>query len=131
MSGGDLHFRTRDNGAIVFRVETENRQRRLDLRQLAMVNIRSGEIKPHGQQVPTEEETRRIEAWIEERRAAIAARERDDIERLIDQINAAAQWVQSRAERDDVEPVAERLLLAMHDLRSTLVKKQVDPGDRG
>jgi len=126
MSGTDLHFRTRDNGAAVFRVETENRQRRLDLRQLAVINIRSGEIKPHGQQVPTETETAQMQAWIEARRATVLARERDDVERLIDQINFAAQWAQSRAEPADIDAVANRLLLAMHDLRSTLVKKQVD-----
>ena len=126
MSDTDLHFRTRDNGAAVFRVETENRQRRLDLRQLAVINIRSGEIKPHGQQVLTEAETAQIQAWIEARRATVLARERDDVERLIDQINFAAQWAQSRAEPADIDAVANRLLLAMHDLRSTLVKKQVD-----
>ena len=41
-------------------------------------------------------------------------------------MNFAAQWFQSRAEPADVEAVANRLLLAMHDLRSTLVKKQMD-----
>lgn len=126
MSDTDLHFRTRDNGAAVFRVETENRQRRLDLRQLAVINIRSGEIKPHGQQVLTEAETAQMQAWIEARRATVLSRERDDVERLIDQINFAAQWVQSRAEPADIDAVANRLLLAMHDLRSNLVKKQVD-----
>lgn len=126
MSASDLHFRTRDNGAAVFRVETENRQRRLDLRQLAVINIRSGEIKPHGQQIPSDAETEQMNAWIEARRADLLSRERDDIERLIDQMNFAAQWFQSRAEPADVEAVANRLLLAMHDLRSTLVKKQMD-----
>ena len=125
MSDPQLHFRTRENGAIVFRVETENRQRRLDLRQLAIINIRSGEIKPHGQQVPTDAETAQMQAWIEARRALLATREREEIERLVDQINAAAQWVQSRAEPGDIADVSERLLLAMHDLRATLVRKQV------
>lgn len=130
MSGPELHFRTRDNGAAVFRVETENRQRRLDLRQLAVINIRSGEIKPHGQQVPTDQEIAAMQDWIAARRTALSAREHDDIERLIDHINAAAQWVQSRAEPQDLEDVSSRLLLAMHDLRSTLVKKQVDGLDK-
>ncbi|SOH93647.1 hypothetical protein SAMN06273572_102325 [Monaibacterium marinum] len=130
MSGTDLHFRTRDNGAVVFRIETENRQRRLDLRQLAVINIRSGEIKPHGQQTLTADEIAQMQSWVEARRTELQTRERDDIERLIDQINSAAQWFQSRAEPSDIEAVSNRLLLSMHDLRSTLVKKQVDEADK-
>lgn len=42
------YFRVRDNGAFVFRVDTENRQRRIEMDQIAVVNIRNGEIKPHG-----------------------------------------------------------------------------------
>lgn len=130
MSGMDLHYRTRENGAAVFRVETENRQRRLDLRQLAVINIRSGEIKPNGQQVPTDAEMVQMTEWVQARRAVLLAREREDMERLIDQINSAAQWVQSRADSADIEPISSRLLLAMHDLRSTLVKKQVDDPEK-
>ena len=44
----DYYFRVRDNGATVFRVDIENRQRRIDLDQIAVVNIRNGEIKPQG-----------------------------------------------------------------------------------
>ena len=43
----DYYFRVRENGAFVFRVDTENRQRRIDMDQIATVNIRKGEIKPH------------------------------------------------------------------------------------
>ena len=42
------YFRVRDNGAFVFRVDTENRQRRIEMDQIAVVNIHNGEIKPHG-----------------------------------------------------------------------------------
>jgi len=42
------YFRVRENGAVVFRVDTENRQRRIDMDQIAVVNIRKGEGKPHG-----------------------------------------------------------------------------------
>ena len=50
MSGDlpDHYFRIRDNGAVVFRVETENRQRRIEMVELATVNVRNGNIKPHG-----------------------------------------------------------------------------------
>jgi len=42
---GDLpeyYFRTRENGAAVFRVDTENRQRRIEMDQIAIVNVRNG-----------------------------------------------------------------------------------------
>ena len=48
---GDLpeyYFRIRDNGAAVFRVDSENRQRRIEMEQIASVNVRNGDMKPHG-----------------------------------------------------------------------------------
>jgi hypothetical protein len=50
MSGDlpDYYFRVRENGAVVFRVDTENRQRRIDMEEIATVNINNGKIKPHG-----------------------------------------------------------------------------------
>ena len=44
----DYYFRIRDNGATVFRVDTENRQRRIDMDEIATVNVKHGNIKPHG-----------------------------------------------------------------------------------
>ena len=35
----DYYFRIRDNGATVFRVDTENRQRRMELEEIAVVNL--------------------------------------------------------------------------------------------
>ena len=50
----DYYFRVRENGALVFRVDTENRQRRIEMDQIAVVNIRNGEIKPQGDRVLNE-----------------------------------------------------------------------------
>ena len=44
----DYYFRVRDNGAAVFRLDSENRQRRIEMDQIAILNVRNGEIKPHG-----------------------------------------------------------------------------------
>ena len=33
----DYYFRIRENGAAVFRVDTENRQRRIEMDQIALV----------------------------------------------------------------------------------------------
>ncbi len=44
----DHYFRVRENGASVFRIDTGNRQRRIDMDPIATVNIRNGEVKPQG-----------------------------------------------------------------------------------
>ncbi|VAV88512.1 FIG00992248: hypothetical protein, partial [hydrothermal vent metagenome] len=49
-------------------------------------------------------------------------------------LNTTAQWVQSRATDAELEDVTDALLLAMHDLRSVLVRKKADrvlKGDGG
>jgi hypothetical protein len=121
----DLYFRTRENGAMVFRIDTENRQRRLEMIQIAVVNIRSGEVKPHNDAIITAHERTEIEKWLIARRKQLNAREVEDVERLIDQMNWATQWAQARATADQIETYGNPLLMAMHDLRSTIVRKKV------
>ena len=123
-SNSNLFFRVRDNGAAVFRVDTENRQRRLDLQQIAVVNIRNGQVKPQGEQVPTAAERNEIDAWAVERRKTLAIRKIDDIKRATDHLNDTAQWVQSDATDEQIDEFADDLLMAMHDLRSVLVRKK-------
>ena len=119
-----LFFRTRESGAMVFRVDTENRQRRLELQQIAIVNIRNGNVKPQGDQIPTAAERNEIDAWIVERRKMLAVRKVDDIKRATDHLNETAQWVQSDATDEQIEQFSNDLLMAMHDLRSVLVRKK-------
>ena len=122
----DYFFRVRENGAAVFRVDTENRQRRIEMDQIAIVNIRNGEIKPQGDRVLTDADLAQIRVWMEERAQVLARRDIDDIHRAIDYLNLTTQWVQSRATDEQLDDVTDALLLAMHDLRSTLVRKKAD-----
>lgn len=122
----DYYFRIRENGAVVFRVDTENRQRRIDLEEIATVNVNNGKIKPHGERVLTPEEVALIDDWIAHRQTVLAARDVDDILRAVDHLNLTTQWVQSRATDEQLEEVTDVLLLAMHDLRSVLVRKKAD-----
>jgi hypothetical protein len=122
----ELFFRIRDNGAAVFRIEGENRQRRFEMTQIASVNIRTGEIRPQGDEQPNAAEKNRIDDWVIERRKILVLRDNDDLLRLIDQINLAAHWAQSRGTDAQIDDIADRLLLAMHDLRSVLVRKQAE-----
>ncbi|MBA98192.1 MAG: hypothetical protein V7763_13415 [Sulfitobacter sp.] len=122
----DYYFRVRENGAAVFRVDTENRQRRIEMDQIAVVNIRNGEIKPQGERVLSDDDLARIQAWMEERKQILARREMDDIHRALDHLNLTTQWVQSKATEDQLDVVTDRLLMAMHDLRNALVRKKAD-----
>ncbi|MFN3292766.1 MAG: hypothetical protein ACK4S2_01930 [Gemmobacter sp.] len=127
--GGDLpdyYFRIRENGAAVFRVDTENRQRRIEMEEIAFVNARNGNIKPHGDAVLTEADRAAIADWLAARQAQLAAREVDDILRAIDHLNLTAHWAQTRATDEALEAVTDRLLLAMHDLRSVLVRRKAE-----
>ena len=122
----EYYFRIRERGAVVFRIDTENRQRRIDMDQIAIVNIVNGQIKPHGQRVLSEEDLRAIKDWMAERQDMLKARTIDDIHRAVDHMNHTAQWVQTTAEDDELEEITDVLLLAMHDLRSVLVRKKAD-----
>jgi len=127
----DYYFRVRDNGAFVFRVDTQNRQRRIEMDQIAVVNIRNGEIKPHGERSLSEQDLTEIKSWMTERMALLARRDMDDIHRAVDYLNTTTHWVQSRATDAQLEDVTDKLLLAMHDLRSVLVRKKADRLSKG
>lgn len=122
----EYYFRVRENGAAVFRVDTENRQRRIDMDQIAVVNIRNGEIKPHGDRTLSDADMAEIRSWLEARQALLAGRALDDIHRTIDHLNLTTQWAQSKATNAELEDVTDALLLAMHDLRTVLVRKKAD-----
>ena len=122
----EYYFRVRDNGAFVFRVDTENRQRRIEMDQIAVVNIRNGQIKPHGERDLTERDLCVIEEWMAERLEILAHRDIDDIHRAVDYLNTTTHWAQSKATDDQLELVSDALLLAMHDLRSVLVRKKAE-----
>lgn len=122
----NLFFRVRENGAAVYKVDAENRQRRLDLKQIAVVNIRNGDIKPHGSHELTASETNEIEGWIVARRKLLEERRIDDLLRTVDHLNMTAQWVQTKATDAQLDAFAEDLLMAMHDLRTVIVRRKAD-----
>ena len=120
------YFRIRDNGAVVFRVDTENRQRRIDMEEIATVNVKNGNIKPHGERALTAEEEAHIAEWLAARMLVLAGRDVDDIHRAVDHLNLTTQWAQTRASDAQLEDVTDILLLAMHDLRTVLVRKKAE-----
>ncbi|HLQ18631.1 MAG TPA: hypothetical protein VK146_06585 [Tabrizicola sp.] len=127
----DYYFRVRENGAVVFRIGTENRQRRIEMDEIATVNVKNGNIKPHGEVELTPQDRAAIEEWLAARQAQLQVREVDDILRTVDHLNLTTQWAQSRATDAQLEAVTDALLLAMHDLRSMLVKRKAERLGKG
>lgn len=127
----EYYFRVRENGAAVFKIDTENRQRRIEMDQIAVVNIRNGEVKPQGQRNLSDADKAEITRWMEERKALLSRRDLDDIHRAVDHLNLTTQWAQSKATDEQLEDVTDRLLMAMHDLRSVLVRKKSDRISKG
>jgi len=122
----EYYFRVRENGAFAYRVDTNNRHRRIEMDQIATINIKNGEVKPHGGRDLSAEDQAAIDGWIAERKAVLAARDIDDILRSVDHLNLTAHWAQNRASDADLEAVTDSLLLAMHDLRTVLVRKKAE-----
>jgi len=121
-----LYFRVKDNGATVFRVGTDARAARIEMDPIASVNLRNGEVKAQGDRKLDRADLEAIRDWMAERSRLLAARDLDDILRAIDHLNQTAHWAQSRASDDELDEVTDRLLLAMHDLRSVLVRRKAD-----
>jgi hypothetical protein len=122
----DYFFRIRENGAAVYRLGTGPRDRRIEMDQIAVVNTRNGEVKPHGTRALTAADEAAIADWLAARRETLARRETDEIARTIETLNLAAHWAQTRATEEELEALTGPLLLAMHDLRTVLVRKKAD-----
>ncbi|MBF9036899.1 hypothetical protein HKCCE2091_21925 [Rhodobacterales bacterium HKCCE2091] len=126
----EIYFRIRDNGAAVFRVEAETRHKRLEMTEIAAVNVKNGSVKPHGGAEIAPVEAAAIDRWLDARRAELQARDDDQPNRCIETLNLTAQWAQARAEPEALEAATDALLLAMHDLRSLLVRKRANRAGR-
>lgn len=94
------------------------------MQQIAVVNTKNGEIKPHGDRTLSDSDREAIENWLAARRAQLAERNLDDILRTVDTLNLTATWAQQSASAEELDAVSDALLLAMHDLRSVLVRKK-------
>ncbi len=120
----EYYFRVRENGAFVFRIDTENRQRRIEMDQIASVNVKNGEVKPNGERVLSDTDMAAISDWMAARKTVLTERDMDNIRRTVEQLNLTTHWANSRASAAQLEEISDDLLLAMHDLRSVLVRKK-------
>ncbi len=74
-----------------FKVKTENRQGRLDSEQIAVINIRNGDVKPHGTYSRTQGEEQLIQDWLAQRKDLLAQHEIYDMLRTVGHLNLTAQ----------------------------------------
>lgn len=123
MAGGmKLYYRHRDKGVTVFRMEVANRQRRIELNQIASI-MRDGEIIPHKRRHPTEVELAEISVWWNNWLNRSEAGEITEIESFISQLNIFTDWLARRADHDDVDVQSDALLTALLDLRQVVVRR--------
>ena len=122
----ELYFRLRDGGASVFRMVDDARNGRLDMEQVATINLRSGEVRLGKDKTLSESEQTTVDAWIADRRESQPWRRLDRAMQVIEDINQTAHWAQTEASDKDLEGVSDALFLAMHDLRQVLVRRAAD-----
>ena len=118
----DLYFRIKDNGATVFRINDETRQRRLDLQPVAEANVRNGDIKLRKDVTLSDAELSEIKAWLDARSTVLQGREIEQARLTIEQLNTTANWISSKPDEAVADAISEDLLMAMHDLRTAIVR---------
>lgn len=120
------YFRIRDTGAVVFRISTDNPHNRIDMDQIAVVNTRRGDYKPHGDRTLTSDDEQAITEWLTARMASAPARALIQVDQLREAMNRTAQWAQADAGDDELDDLTDDLLMAIHDLRQVLVRKRAE-----
>ena len=118
----DLYFRIKDNGATVFRINDETRRRRLDLQPVAKANVRNGDIKLRKDVTLSDAELSEIKAWLDARSTELQGREIEQARLTIEQLNTTANWISSKPDEALADAISEDLLMAMHDLRTAIVR---------
>ncbi|MDX8348578.1 hypothetical protein SLH49_11330 [Cognatiyoonia sp. IB215446] len=125
------HFRIRENGALVFRINPANRQRRIEMQQIAVANTKRGDFKAVQDHALTDDDRTAIQNWLTDRQEHLQERKYRDAEDLIDRLSMTAQWVQSEAVATQLDALSDRLIFAMHDLRTVLVRKMGQRNSQG
>ena len=117
-----LYYRHRQNGVVVFRMEVANRQRRIELNQIASISKR-GEITPHKRHQPTEAELAEIEAWLADWQTRADSDDLNTTEKFLVELNQFTDWLQRRADHSEVDALSDPLLMAILDLRQVVVRR--------
>lgn len=117
-----LHYRHRDNGVTVFRMEVANRNRRIELNQIASI-LKDGTVKPHKRHVPTDAELAEIATWWADWQARSAAGDLGETEEFAETLGRFTDWIARKAPGQQVDDKSDMLLTALLDLRQTVVRR--------
>lgn len=118
-----LFYRVSKSGADVYRIDLQNRLRRLDLEKIAEIDVANNCIIPIDTIGLSDEETQDMENWQAKRQVQLELRSQNDINRLVESMNHAANWIENSASDEQVSDTSDAILMAMHDLRATIVRK--------
>ena len=103
-------------------MEVANRQRRIELNQIASI-LRDGKIVPHKRREPTEAELGEIETWWADWQKKSGEDALDETEQFIAELNLFTDWVARKAPADQVDQRSDALLTALLDLRQVVVRR--------
>ena len=117
-----LYYRHRKNGVAVFRMEVSNRQRRIELNQIATISG-AGEIKPHKRRPATEDEQAEIAEWWAAWKARSDAGELSETEAFLVELNRFTDWIQRHAPDAEINLHSDPLLMALLDMRQVVVRR--------
>ena len=124
----NLYYRHRENGVTVFRMEIANRQRRIELNQIASI-LKDGEISPHKRRQPTEAEMAQISDWWTNWQQRKSEGGLSETEQFIAELNLFTDWVARKAPAEQIDQKSDDLLTALLDLRQVVVRKLSQTGD--
>ncbi|MEM7060067.1 MAG: hypothetical protein AAF557_20995 [Pseudomonadota bacterium] len=117
-----LYYRHRENGVTVFRMEVANRQRRIELNQIATI-MEDGEVVPHKRRAPSEAELAEIGTWRQNWTEKQEADAFDETEKFIEQLNLFTDWAARKAPAKQIDVQSDALLTALLDLRQVVVRR--------
>ena len=121
-----LFYRVSKSGADVYRIDLQNRLRRLDLEKIAEIDVTSFVITPLPDKRLSTEEENDMRFWCDKRRGQLDLRSQNDINRLVESMNHAANWIENDASDSQLDDIKDQVLMAMHDLRSTMVRRMAN-----
>ena len=117
-----LYYRLRRQGALVFRMEVANRQRRIELNQIASITG-AGEVVPHKRRPASEAELAEAAAWWRDWCARRDADRLPETERFVAELNRFTDWMAREAPDGEVAEMSDPLLMALLDLRQVVVRR--------
>ena len=123
MYNSTFYFRAREQNASIYRISADNRKSRDIYDHVGTVVYQSGKIKPQDGASFTSEEENEIAEWVSRHKTRLNKIAKTKAEELIVDVNHVAHWIQSSANDKQITEIFEDLVLALHDLRQTAVRR--------